>query len=114
MRVTGASLQRLRPHEHLRLEQCAPSYAVHFDDGLPSPLEIGGDAASERALRRDMEAVEPGAYQQYQDYLAAARANLQSGLPIFIREQLGGAELATLPSFLRAARMVPSGPSISP
>ena len=89
--------------EHLQLARCRPSYAVHFDDGLPSPLEIGGDAASESALQRDMESVEPGSYELYADYLAAARANLVAGLPIFIREQLGLDELATLPNFLRAA-----------
>ena len=93
----------LDPDEHLRLARCRPSYAVHFGDGLPSPLEIGGDAQSEESLRAAMEAVEPGAYRAYSDYLAAARANLASGLPIFIGERLGPEELSTLPDFLVAA-----------
>ena len=93
----------LDPNEHLRLARCAPSYGVHFADGLPSPLEIGGNAASEATLRENMESVEPGSYTAYQDYLAAARANLDAGLPIFIRERLGTPELAKLPKFLGAA-----------
>ena len=43
----------------LDLARCNPSYAVHFDDGLPTPLEIGGDAACERNLREQMDGVEP-------------------------------------------------------
>jgi phytoene dehydrogenase-like protein len=65
----------LTADEHLQLARCAPSYGVHFGDGLPSPLEIGGDAASEASLKRSMESVEPGSYAAYQDNLAAARAN---------------------------------------
>lgn len=76
---------------------------LQFDDGLPTPLEIGGDAACERALEAAMEEVEPGSYAAYLTYLASARANLASGLPIFIREQFGLDSLATLPSFLRSA-----------
>ena len=93
----------LDPSKHLNLKRCMPSYGVHFRDGLPSPLEIGGNAASERALEQAMESVEPGSYTAYCDYLVSARANLKAGLPIFIREQLGLDELATLPGFLRAA-----------
>ena len=93
----------LNPSKHLNLKRCMPSYGVHFRDGLPSPLEIGGNAASERALEQAMDSVEPGSYTAYCDYLVSARANLKAGLPIFIREQLGLDELATLPGFLRAA-----------
>ena len=87
----------------LDLARCNPSYAVHFDDGLPTPLEIGGDAACERNLREQMDGVEPGAYAAYTQYLESARANLASGLPIFIKEQFDGASLSTLPRFLRSA-----------
>ena len=76
---------------------------MQFDDGLPTPLEIGGDAACERALETSMEAVEPGSYAAYSAYLTSARANLASGLPIFIKEQFDLESLATLPSFLRSA-----------
>ena len=95
----------LNPEEVLSLQRCRPSYAVHFDfeDGGPSPLEIGGNAASESQLQKNMEAFEPGSYQAYQDYLTSARANLDAGLPIFIQEQLGLPELAKLPAFLQAA-----------
>lgn len=91
------------PDAFLRLEQVRPAYAIHFADGLPTPLELGGDGSSERALERDMESVEPGDYASYRAYLASARANLRSGLPIFIRERLGAAELRTLPNFVTAA-----------
>ena len=87
----------------LQLRQCNPSYGVHFDDGLPSPLEIGGDAAAERKLESDMEKVEPGSYAAYTDYLTAARAMLDAGLPIAICEQFGAAEAAKVPRFLQAA-----------
>ena len=87
----------------LDLARCNPSYAVHFDDGLPTPLEIGGDAACERKLREQMDGVEPGAYAAYTQYLESARANLASGLPIFIKEQFDGASLSTLPRFLQSA-----------
>ena len=69
----------LDPDDHLRLARCNPSYAVHFDDGRqPSAVEIGGDAKSEASLRQAMEAVEPGSYEAYADYLTAARANLRA------------------------------------
>ncbi len=88
----------------LLLKQVRPSYAVHFSDGLqPSTLCLGGDALDEARLREGMEAVEPGAYAQLRSYIRAARALLRSGLPIFIRERLGLAELMTLPRFVRAA-----------
>lgn len=87
----------------LRLKQCNPSYGVHFRDGLPSPLDIGGDEKAERKLARDMEAVEAGSYQAYNDYLLAARAMLDAGLPIAICEQFGAEEAASVPRFLQAA-----------
>jgi phytoene dehydrogenase-like protein len=93
----------IKPEEHLDLVRCCPSYAVHFADGGPTPLEIGGDAQQETGLKVMMEAVEPGSYIKYTEYLKSARANLRAGLPIFIREQLGSDELATLPDFLRCA-----------
>ena len=52
----------IAPDEYLQLERVRPSYSVHFSDGGPTPLQIGGDAACERALERDLEAVEAGAY----------------------------------------------------
>ena len=93
----------LDPDEHLRLARVRPSYAVHFADGLPTPLLLGGDADDEAALRERMERVEPNSYTAYRHYLRSARANLQAGLPIFIREQLGLDEALTLPPFLTAA-----------
>ena len=60
-----------------------------------------------------MEAVEPGSYLRYSDYLASARANLAAGLPIFIKEQFGPASLAKLPDFLRCA-LLGGGDAISP
>ena len=89
--------------QSISTSSAACRHGVHFRDGLPSPLEIGGNAASECALEQAMESVEPGSYTAYCDYLVSARANLKAGLPIFIREQLGLDELATLPGFLRAA-----------
>ena len=99
----------LEPDARLKLSRVRPSYAVHFADGAPTPLEIGGDAASEERLRESMESVEPGAYAAYQRYLASARANLDAGLPIFIKEQLGRPELATLPAFLQSALLSDDG-----
>lgn len=99
----------VKADEHVDIARVRPSYAVHFDDEAPTPLEIGGTAESEARLRDVMELVEPGSYQAYQHYLASARANLDAGLPIFIREQLGAAELATLPNFLRAAILSSEG-----
>jgi len=87
----------------LRLARVRPSYAVHFSDGLPSPLLLGGGPAAEAALRDAMEQVEPGSYAQLRAYMRSARANLRAGLPIFISEQLGLPELATLPAFLAGA-----------
>ena len=104
----------LDPDEYLDLARCEPSYAVHFDDGHPTPLEIGGDASSEHSLKATMEAVEPGSYGAYMGYLASARANLGSGLPIFIREQFGPKALATLPRFLRSALLGPAAADSAP
>jgi phytoene dehydrogenase-like protein len=101
------------PDAHLDLARCNPSYAVHFNDGGPTPLEIGGDAACEAALRTKMDAVEPGAYDTYCHYLGGARANLASGLPIFIKEMFDGASLATLPRFLQSA-LLGTGAKASP
>ena len=66
----------LAADEFLDLARVRPSYGVHFSDGLPTPLLIGGDAEAEQSLARDMESVEPGSYARYQDYLASSRSNL--------------------------------------
>lgn len=41
----------------IRLARVRPSYAVHFSDGLPSPLLLGGGRAEEASLREAMEQV---------------------------------------------------------
>lgn len=41
----------------LRLARVRPSYAVHFADGLPSPLLLGGGRTEETSLREAMEEV---------------------------------------------------------
>lgn len=88
---------------HLDLRRVSPSYAVHFCDGGPSPLELGGDAATEERLCAAMEQVEPGAHASYRAYMDAARANLNAGLPIFIGEDLSPPSLRKLPRFLSCA-----------
>ena len=88
---------------HLDLRRVSPSYAVHFCDGGPSPLELGGDAAAEERLRAAMEEVEPGAHASYRAYMDSARANLNAGLPIFINEDLSLPSLRKLPRFLSCA-----------
>ena len=54
---------------HLDLSRVAPAYAVHYCDGGPSPLEIGGDAAAEARLKTAMDGVEPGAHASYRAYM---------------------------------------------
>jgi len=79
----------LRSEELLRLRKVRPAYSVHFADGGPTPLKLGGGATDEAELRAAMEEVERGSYQRMRGYMVGARANLRAGLPIFIREQLG-------------------------
>lgn len=75
--------------------QVRPSYSVHFSDGGPSPLRVGGCSSEEDGLKAMMEAEEPGSYLRMKGYMVAARANLRAGLPIFIREKLGVDECAS-------------------
>lgn len=109
--VYRRALKEIRAPAELQLARVRPSYAVHFSDGLPTPLELGGDAAAEAQLAEEMERAEPGAYEAYRAYLDGARANLDAGLPIFIREDLGLKALGRLPRFLRAALLGNDGAS---
>ena len=96
---------------HLDLARVAPAYAVHYRDGGPTPLEVGGDAQAEARLRAAMDSVEPGAHDSFRAYMDAAQANLHAGLPIFIREQLTPDSLSRLPRFLSAALLGGGGPA---
>ena len=96
---------------HLNLARVAPAYAVHYRDGGPTPLEVGGDAQAEARLRAAMDGVEPGAHSSFRAYMDAAQANLHAGLPIFIREQLTPDSLSRLPRFLSAALLGGGGPA---
>ena len=96
---------------HLDLARVAPAYAVHYRDGGPTPLEVGGDAQAEARLRAAMNSVEPGSHDSFRAYMDAAQANLHAGLPIFIREQLTPDSLSRLPRFLSAALLGGGGPA---
>ena len=100
----------LDPDAHLDLARVAPAYAVHYRDGGPTPLEIGGDSQAEGRLQAAMDGVEPGAHASFRAYMDAAQANLHAGLPIFIKEQLTPDSLSRLPRFLSAALLGGGGP----
>ena len=101
----------LDPDAHLDLARVSPAYAVHYRDGGPTPLEIGGDAQAEARLQAAMDGVEPGAHASFRAYMDAAQANLHAGLPIFIKEQLTPDSLSRLPRFLSAALLGGGGPA---
>ena len=51
----------------------AAAGGAFFGDGQPSPLLLGGDAATEAELTATMEREEPGAYAAFQAYMVGAR-----------------------------------------
>ena len=65
---------------HLDLARVAPAYAVHYCDGGPTPLEVGGDAQAEARLRAAMDGVEPGSHASFRAYMDAVSDPTHSAL----------------------------------